>query len=152
VFNAYGPLQRLPASNPPVIPYMLRQAVRGGTLVVHGAGTQTRDYVYVDDVVNAMVVASTAPGLNNQVINIGSGVETSVRELANLVLQVTGSNAEVIQSPRNDAGVSRMCADLTLAKELLSYQPRLSLADGLRQTLVKDARFKPPQRPPSPQA
>jgi UDP-glucose 4-epimerase len=60
VFNAYGPGQHLPASHPPVIPYFLKQAVRGGTLVVHGDGLQTRDYVFVSDVVRCMVSASTA--------------------------------------------------------------------------------------------
>jgi nucleoside-diphosphate-sugar epimerase len=82
------------------------------------------------------------------VINIGAGTETSVRELANLVLKVTNSNAEVIINPRTDPGVSRMCADLTLAREKLGYQPRVSLAEGLRLTLEKDPRFKnEPTRP-----
>src|SRR5512139_1445208 len=82
VFNAYGPGQHLPPSHPPVIPYFLRQAIRSGTLVVHGDGEQTRDYVYVDDVVSAMVAASTAPNLDNLVINVGSGTETTVIDLA----------------------------------------------------------------------
>ncbi|MBN2145849.1 MAG: NAD-dependent epimerase/dehydratase family protein [Anaerolineales bacterium] len=142
VFNAYGPGQHLPASHPPVIPNMLRQAIRGGTLVVHGSGTQTRDYVYVDDVVNAMVAASTAPGLDGLVINVGSGTETSVRELANVVLEITQSSAEIMYNPRTDPGVSRMCADLSLAKDKLSYQPRIRLAEGLRLTIEKDDRFK----------
>jgi UDP-glucose 4-epimerase len=149
VFNAYGPGQHLPASHPPAIPNLLRQAVRGGTLVVHGSGNQTRDYVFVDDVVDASVAAATAPGLDNQVINVGSGKETSVRELARLVLEVTGSQAEVVYSPRTDPGVSRMCADLTLAAERLGYQPRVSLTEGLQQTLKRDMRFssEPPTQP-----
>jgi UDP-glucose 4-epimerase len=148
VFNAYGPGQHLPPSHPPVIPNFLRQAVRGGTLVIHSDGSQTRDYVYIDDVVNAMVAAATARTVNRIVINIGAGTETSVRELANLVLKVTNSNAEVIINPRTDPGVSRMCADLTLAREKLGYQPRVSLAEGLRLTLEKDPRFKnEPTRP-----
>jgi UDP-glucose 4-epimerase len=148
VFNAYGPGQNLPPSHPPVIPNFLRQAVRGGTLVVHSDGSQTRDYVYVDDVVNGMVAAATAPAINQQVVNVGVGTETSVRELASLVLHVTGSNAEVIINQGTDPGVSRMCADLTLAREKLGYQPRISLAEGLRLTLEKDLRFKSePTRP-----
>ena len=141
VFNAYGPGQHLPASHPPVIPNFLRQAVRNGTLVVHGDGNQTRDYVFVDDVVNAMVSAATAPTVDRSVINVGSGTETSLRELVNLVLKVANSNAEVIYSPRTDPGVSRMCADLSLARKKLGYQPRTSLADGLRMTLERDLRF-----------
>ena len=142
VFNAYGPGQHLPPSHPPVIPNFLRQAVRGGTLVVHGEGNQTRDYVFVDDVVSAMVAAATAPGLNHLNINVGNGAETSARELASLVIQVTSSNAEIIFNPRTAPGVSRMCADPGLAREKLGYQPRISLAEGLRLTLEKDSRFR----------
>jgi len=148
VFNAYGPGQHLPASHPPVIPNFLRQAVRGGTLVMHSDGSQTRDYVFVDDAVNAMVAAATAPGVERLRINVGSGTETSIRELANLVIQVTKSKAEVMYNPRTNAGVSRMCADLTLAREKLGYRPRVSLAEGLRLTLERDLRFKnEPTRP-----
>jgi UDP-glucose 4-epimerase len=142
VFNAYGPGQHLPASHPPVIPYFLRQAVRSGTLVVHSEGKQTRDYVYVSDVIRCMIAASTAPNINGLVINVGSGTETSIRELVRLVLEVSGGQAEVIYNPRNDPGVSRMCADLTQARSKLGYQASVSLADGLRLTLDLDHRFK----------
>ena len=142
VFNAYGPGQRLPASHPPVIPYFLRQAIRNGTLVIHGQGEQTRDYVYVDDVVRAMIAASTASNINHLVINVGSGRETSVRELVRHVLELTESEAEIIYNKRNDPGVSRMCADISLARERLNYQPRISLAEGLRLTLERDPLYK----------
>jgi UDP-glucose 4-epimerase len=149
VFNAYGPGQHLPASHPPVIPYFLRQAVRGGTLVVHGDGTQTRDYIFMDDALACMLAAATAPGLNHAVINVGSGSETSVRELVRLILEVTRSRAEVLTNPRTSPGVSRMCADISLAKDKLHFQPRVSLAEGLRQTLERDPRFSKdvPTRP-----
>jgi UDP-glucose 4-epimerase len=142
VFNAYGPGQHLPASHPPVIPNFLRQAIRSGTIVVHNQGNQTRDYVYLDDVVSAMIAAATAPDLDNMVINIGSGTETSVRELVRLVMEITGSRAEVMYNPHTDPGVSHMCADLSLAKEKLGYQPHMSLEEGLRLTLERDLRFK----------
>jgi UDP-glucose 4-epimerase len=148
VFNAYGPGQHLPASHPPVIPYFLKQAVRGGTLVVHGDGLQTRDYVFVDDVVRCMVSAATAPSINRLIINVGSGTETSVRDLVRLVMAVTNGKPELIYNPRTDVGVSRMCADLTLARDKLGFQPRLSLTDGLRLTLENDPRYKKePTRP-----
>lgn len=149
VFNAYGPGQHLPPSHPPVIPNFLRQAIRGGTLVIHGEGSQTRDYVYVDDVISAMIAASTAPGINHLVINVGSGVETSLRDLVRLIIDATGVNLEVITNPRTDPGVSRMCADLSLAREKLGYQPRISLVEGLRLTLERDPRFRrdAPTRP-----
>jgi UDP-glucose 4-epimerase len=143
VFNAYGPGQHLPASHPPVIPYFLRQAMRGGTMVMHGAGNQKRDYVYVDDVISAMVAAATAPNVDKLVVNVGSGVGTSVREIVQLISEVISRTLNVVENPRSDPGVSLMCADLTLAQKVLGYTPRVSLADGLRLTLERDPRFKP---------
>jgi len=144
VFNAYGPGQHLPPSHPPVIPNFLRQAIRGGTLVMHGDGSQTRDYVFVDDVVNTMIAAATAPSIDNLVINIGSGRETSINELVQLVMEVTGTKIEVISNHKNDPGVSRMCADLTLARQMLGYKPHFTLAEGLRLTIERDSRFQTP--------
>jgi UDP-glucose 4-epimerase len=153
VFNAYGQGQHLPASHPPVIPFMLKQAMRGGTIIINGDGTQTRDYVYVDDVVSAMVAASTAPNLDNLVINVGSGTEVCVRDLASLVIQVTGGKAEIVYNARTDPGVSRLCADINLARSKLNYQPHFSLAEGLKLTLDRDPRFRKdatrPLQPPS---
>lgn len=142
VFNAYGPGQHLPPSHPPVVMSMLRQALRGGTVVIHGDGSQTRDYVYVDDVVRAMIAAATVPNLDNLVINVGYGLETSVKDLLSLVVTLTGSQVEVITNTRIEAGVSRMRADLTLAGEKLGYAPRTPLMEGLRLTIERDPRFK----------
>ncbi len=142
IFNAYGPGQHLPPSHPPVVPHYLRQALRGGTLVAHGDGNQTRDYVYVDDAVSAMVAASTAPNINGLVINVGSGVDTSVRDLIRVVLDVTHSNANVVYNAQTSGGVSRMKAGLNLAKEKLRFTPSIKLEEGLRLTLQRDPRFK----------
>jgi UDP-glucose 4-epimerase len=142
IFNAYGPGQHLPPSHPPVVPYFLRQALRGGTLVVHSDGQQTRDYVYVDDVTAAMIAAATAPDLNGLVINVGSKTETSVGDLVKLVLEATRSKANVVYNSQTEGGVSRMCADLNLAAEKLNYKPAIPLEEGLRLTLARDARFK----------
>jgi len=143
VFNAYGPGQTLPPVHAPVIPNFLRQAAANGTLVVQGDGSQTRDYVYIEDVVNAMTAAATAPGLNQTVINIGCGRDASVRELVRLVTEVTGGSPEVVYNPRSDRGPLRMCADISRAKEKLGYQPSTSLENGLRLTFERDARLKP---------
>lgn len=142
VFNAYGPGQLLPPAHAPLIPNFLRQAVRGGTLVVHGDGRQTRDFIYVSDVVRAMIAAATAPNLNQTVLNVGTGQEISVRDVAAQVLELTGNRGEILYTPRNDAGVSRLCADISLAKSKLSFTPRHNLAEGLRLTLERDPRFQ----------
>jgi UDP-glucose 4-epimerase len=142
IFNAYGPGQHLPPSQPPVVPYFLRQATRNGTLVLHGDGSQTRDYVYVDDVISGMMAAATAPGINGLVINIGSGIETSVREMARLALKVTGSESNMVANTKTSGGVARMCANIALAEKKLNYKPSFALEDGLRLTLQRDMRFK----------
>ena len=89
-----------------------------------------------------MVAASTAPNINNLVINVGSGVETSIKNLVRVVLDVTNSNANVVYNAQTSGGVSRLCADLSLAKQKLNYKPAISLEAGLRLTLQRDARFK----------
>ena len=142
VFNAYGPGQYLPASHPPVVPNFLRQAVRNGTLVINGDGHHTRDYVFLDDTLRAMIAAATAPDLDGFVINIGSGKDISTRKLAQHIMEITDSRAEIIYNPRSNAGVESMCADLTLAKEKLGYKPQTSLEDGLRLTIQRDPRFQ----------
>ncbi len=142
IFNAYGPGQHLPPSHPPVVPHYLRQALRRGTLVAHGDGSQTRDYIYVDDVVSAMVAASTAPNINGLVVNVGSGVETSIKDLIRTVLEITDSKANVVYNTQTSGGISRMKADLTLAKEKLRFVPSIKLEEGLRLTMQRDARFK----------
>lgn len=142
IFNAYGPGQHLPPSHPPVVANWLRQAVRGGSLVVHGDGNQTRDFIHVSDVVRALVAAATAPGVDQRVINVGSGQETRMRDLAEMILEITGRRGETLYTPHNAAGVSRMCADTQLAAKLLGFTVRMPLEKGLKQTLKEDARFK----------
>jgi UDP-glucose 4-epimerase len=141
VFNAYGPGQRLPLTNAPVIPYCLRQALDNGTIVIHGNGEQTRDYVYIDDVVKAMVAASSVPDINRMIINIGSGEETSINELVKKVLDITGAKPEIVTNQSHDSGPSRMRADLAIGKQKLGYTPDYNLEQGLKKTIEKDPRF-----------
>lgn len=141
IFNAYGPGQHLPADHPPVIPYFLRQAVKGGSLIVHNSGTQTRDFVYVDDVVKALARAGAASDVDGKTINIGSGREHSILDLVTSVIEVTGDKTEAIYNHKASGGVNRMRADITRAKSLLAYQPSYSLQKGLARTLELDPRF-----------
>ena len=142
IFNAYGPGQRIPPAHPPVIPNFIRQARQNGTLIFHGNGGQTRDYVFVDDVVNALVAAATVQDMDGQIINVGSGTETSVKDLAREVIEITGGKPEEVYNPRVGAGVSRMCADIKKAKKALNYIPLIPLEMGLRLTLEKDPQYQ----------
>jgi UDP-glucose 4-epimerase len=141
VFNAYGPGQPLPPSHAPVIPYCFRQAIENGTIVVHGSGNQTRDYVYVEDVVSAMKAASYAEKINRLIINIGSGVETTVLEIIKTITDITQMKPEVVINKTHDSGPSRMCADISLAKKKLGYAPKIFLREGFNKILEQDSRF-----------
>lgn len=141
VFNAYGPGQPLPASHPPVVPRFIKGAVSGASLVVHGDGQQSRDYVFVSDVVAALLAAATARNLDRLVINVGSGTATTLRQLVAAVAEVTGARLEPLYNNNESGGVREMCADLTLAGSLLGYSPKVGLDEGLRRTLAADERF-----------
>jgi UDP-glucose 4-epimerase len=142
IFNAYGPSQDLPPSYPPVIPQALRQAQTGGSIVIFGDGSQTRDFVFVDDVVEALVQGALVHSANRAVINIGSGQEVSISELARLVVRATDRQASLLFNPTVPGGVSRLVADVRLARELLGWVPHTSLEEGLGLMLARDPRFQ----------
>ena len=141
VFNAYGPGQSLPPAHPPVIPQLLKQALGGGSLVVFGDGKQSRDYVYVEDVVEGLVAAATARNVDRQIINIGSGSDVSVNALVDKIGRATSRKVEPLHSGAQSGGVSRLCADITKAQRLLNFAPKVDLDTGLRLTLERDPRF-----------
>ena len=142
IFNAYGPGQPLPATHAPVVPLFLKRAITGGSIVIFGDGRQTRDFVYIDDVVEALVQAGLRNGLNGRVINVGSGQECSINQLLEHVEAAVGKRLSPIYNAAQAAGVSRSVADISLAGQLLGYRPQVQLQDGLRLTLERDSRFR----------
>lgn len=142
IFNAYGPRQNLPPSHAPVVPRFLQQVLSGGSVVIFGDGQQTRDYVYVKDVVEALIAAATAVNINRQVINIGSGIETNLNDLVNQMEIVTGRSVNRLYNGEKSGGVPRLVADISRAQTLLGFRPQTNLAAGLRRTLQEDERFR----------
>jgi UDP-glucose 4-epimerase len=141
IFNAYGPGQTIPPTHPPVIPQFVRQVLGDGSLIIHGQGDQTRDYIFVDDVVQALVAAATAEGINRQVINIGTGSGTSIRQLVGLIEKVTGRKAQTIFNPSVSGGVSALVADTSRARKLLDFKPQITLEEGLALLIRRDRQF-----------
>ena len=141
IFNAYGPGQAIPPTHPPVIPQFVRQILGGGSVVIHGDGRQVRDYVYVDDVVKALAAAATAQDIDRQIINIGTGIGTSLNDLVRLIEKVTGLQARVIVNPAVAGGVSSLVANTTRAKALLGYEPEVSLEQGMGWLVARDPQF-----------
>jgi UDP-glucose 4-epimerase len=142
IFNAYGPGQRIPPAHAPVVAAFTKSVLSGASVVVHGDGSQTRDFVYIDDVVEALVSAGTASGVHGAIINIGSGAETSINELLSTLGQVAQRQSEVLYNPQASGGIARIVADLSRARQLIDYQPRVSLREGLRRLLREDSRFR----------
>jgi UDP-glucose 4-epimerase len=142
LFNVYGPGQQLPPFNPPVIPQFFKQILNGGSVLLAGEGSQTRDFIYLDDAVAALARAATMETLPDvEVINVGSGLETSIRELAETIGALTKQKPQLLSQPEG-AGVSRMCADLTLMRRQLGVMPQISLVAGLTRILEEDPRFR----------
>lgn len=143
IFNAYGPGQRVPPVHAPVVPGFLKNVLTGASVVVHGNGRQTRDFVYIEDVTNALIAAAQADKVDGQIINVGSGLETSVDTLIATMGEVTGREPDVIYNEQLGGGLHRLVADLQNARRLLGYQPKVSLQEGLQRLIAEDARFTP---------
>ncbi len=141
IFNAYGPGQSIPPTHAPVIPQFLKQILGGGSLVIYGSGKQSRDFVYVGDVVDALVAAAKAKNVDRAVINVGSGQEMTINALIDAIERVTGRSAHRLYNEEEGGGVSRLVADLSLGREKLDFRPRVDLDSGLRRILAEDAQL-----------
>jgi UDP-glucose 4-epimerase len=115
----------------------------GGSLVIFGDGNQTRDFIFLDDTVEALVLASTAGQVDRSVINIGSGSEVSINQLTVHIASASGRKVNLLYNRTQSGGVSRLVADVQRARQLLSWSPRIGLDEGLHQILERDPRFQP---------
>jgi UDP-glucose 4-epimerase len=143
IFNAYGPGQPLPPVHAPVIPQFMHQILGGGSVVVQGDGSQTRDFVYIDDVVKALMATADAVGVDQQIINIGSGLEITVNALIERIAQSVDRKANILYNRETSGGVGRLVADLGKARRLLGYTPAIDMATGLQCLLRQDPLFRP---------
>ena len=142
IFNCYGPYQGFSFAHSPVIPTFLRQCALHGTVVIHGDGSKTRDFVYVDDAVDAFAAAASLEDSDETVINVGSGQETSISSVLEIAQKITGVEPQVVHNPRRVGGANRMCADLTIAEKKLNYKPKISLEEGMRRTFEADENLR----------
>ncbi len=133
-FNVYGPRQGL-SEYSGVITRFFDRCRRGLPLVVYGDGSQTRDFVCVFDVVEAIVSCVKKSAADRGVFNVGSGVATSVKELAKVVLDLTGANCGVRYEAPRAGDIKDSYADISKVKKVLGFEPRFSLRDGLRTLL-----------------
>lgn len=142
IFNAYGPGQPLPPTHAPVIPQFVHAVLGKGSILVNGSGEQTRDFVYIDDVVDALVSVGTAANVNGQIINVGSGQEISINDLLAKIGVIAGVKANVLYNYDASGGLARLVADLRKGRQLIRYTPHTSLDDGLRRLFEQDPLFR----------
>jgi UDP-glucuronate decarboxylase len=134
IFNTYGPSMQ--ADDGRVVSNFIVRALHGEDIVIHGDGRQTRSFCYVDDMVRGLAaLMNTAPEVTGP-INLGNPVETSVLELAELVLRLTGSRSKMLFAPRREDDPARRCPDITRARKALSWSPSVTLEDGLKATVA----------------
>lgn len=133
-FNNYGPRQNdgLLAA---IIPLTAYRIMNGEKPVLEGTGEQTRDFIYVADTVKAHIMAYENEACRGQLINLGSGVEISMSALINKIMDYYNYTGEIQRRPTRAADVSRLCADIKLARELLGFTPQTEFNDGLKITL-----------------
>src|SRR5438034_8358930 len=141
-FNVFGPRQSPHSAYAAVIPRFFQAVLEQGEAQLFGDGKQTRDFTYVDNVVDANVLAATVPGerLSGAVVNVGAGARTSLLDLIELVEKITGRELAYQRLPARDGDVRDSLAGLRRAERLLGYQPLVSLAEGLRRTWTWFAR------------
>jgi UDP-glucose 4-epimerase len=131
--NVYGPRQN-PDGEAGVVAIFCRSLAQGQALVIHGDGLQTRDFVHVDDVAAANLLALERPDVTGP-LNIGTGVETSVNAICAALSKAAGSSADAIHAPARPGEQRRSCLSPKLAERVLGWRPTVPLCDGLIQTL-----------------
>jgi UDP-glucuronate decarboxylase len=140
IFNTYGP--RMLVNDGRVVSNFVVQALRGEDITIYGEGEQTRSFCYVDDLVRGIISMMDCENFNGPV-NLGNPGEFTIRELAEMVIKLTGSKSKLVFKPLPADDPTRRKPDITVAREKLSWEPGIKLEDGLKPTIEYfDAQLK----------
>jgi len=147
IFNTYGP--RMHPFDGRVISNFIRQALRGEDLTIFGDGSQTRSFCYRDDLVEGMIRMMAAPDDFPGPVNLGNPAEFTVKQLAELVIELTGSRSKIVYLPRPADDPERRRPDITLARTRLGWEPKVPLREGLERTIawfrsIDMSHYRPP--------
>jgi UDP-glucuronate decarboxylase len=132
IFNTYGP--RMAIDDGRVVSNFIVQALRGDDITIYGEGQQTRSFCYVDDLVDGLMRLMMGPHIGP--INLGNPGEFSIRELAEQVIRLTGTQSKLVRQPLPVDDPKQRCPDIDKAKALLGFAPRVELAQGLGPTIA----------------
>jgi dTDP-glucose 4,6-dehydratase len=132
IFNTYGPRMRLRDGR--AIPNFITQALRGEPLTIYGDGSQTRSFTYVDDLVRGILLLLDAD--EPEPVNLGNPEEITIREMAEAVLELTGSDSELIEEPLPIDDPKVRCPDISRARRILGWEPQVTWRKGLVPTIA----------------
>ena len=133
IFNTYGP--RMHPNDGRVVSNFIVQALKGEPITLYGDGSQTRAFCYVDDLIEGWVRLMAAPDDVTGPINLGNPVETTVAELAQKIIDLTGSRSKIEHRPLPVDDPTQRCPDISRAKSLLGWEPKVPLETGLKKTI-----------------
>ncbi|MBV9438618.1 MAG: GDP-mannose 4,6-dehydratase, partial [Candidatus Eremiobacteraeota bacterium] len=134
IFNTYGPRMRLDDGR--VVPTFVAQALAGEPLTIHGDGSQTRSFCYIDDLVEGIVRVAASERTRGEIVNLGNPVERTIREFAQAVARCAGVPLRTTEQPLPLDDPSRRRPDITRARSWLAWEPAIELDDGLRRTIA----------------
>lgn len=133
IFNTYGPRMRLDDGR--VVSNFIVQALKGMPITVYGDGLQTRSFCYVDDLIDGMLRFMATPEDITGPINVGNPEEFTMRQLAELIVQLTGSKSTIVTMPLPQDDPKQRRPDIQMAKQILGWKPHVSVSDGLAKTI-----------------
>ncbi|MHB1131292.1 MAG: NAD-dependent epimerase/dehydratase family protein [Chloroflexota bacterium] len=138
MFNVFGPRQSLTNMYQGVISVFIANLLAGDPLILYGSGQQSRDFIYIDDVVDAWITAIDQPAVYGQVVNLGTGRDVSIRQLIDTLLSIFKCPADyrIDRRPTLSGDQYRIAADISRARALLGWQPRVSFEEGLARTVA----------------
>ncbi|MEE4258902.1 MAG: UDP-glucuronic acid decarboxylase family protein [Bacteroidales bacterium] len=134
IFNTYGP--RMHPNDGRVVSNFIVQALRGDPITIFGNGEQTRSFQYVDDLINALIKLMKTNDSFNGPVNLGNPVEFTILELADKVIELTGSKSKIVFKPLPSDDPMQRKPDISLAKKQLDWEPKIKLEEGLKKTIV----------------
>jgi nucleoside-diphosphate-sugar epimerase len=134
-FNVFGPRQDPKSEYAAVIPRFIQWGLSGRPLEVHGDGAQTRDFTYIDNVVEANILAAQAAEAPGEVFNVGCGAHTSLLEIISMLEAILGRRLQRRHTPPRAGDVPHTLADIVKARRLLGYEPLVGFEEGFRRTV-----------------
>jgi UDP-glucose 4-epimerase len=139
-FNVFGPRQDPKSQYAAAIPIFIYRALKNEPIIIYGDGSQTRDFIFVKDVVEANIVAATQPNVNG-VFNIGSGVAISIKDIAKIIIKETGSKSEIVYEDERPGDIKHSLASISETEQALNFSPKYEIKTGLKKTIEYFQKF-----------